>query len=105
MAGIATVSTWRPRDGKLQDFVARVATAKKIHERLGAKVRVWQTAFGGQPLTVGYVIEHAGWEAFGKFGQKLEADSEWQQFWTDALSHPAADLLQNSVVTEIPGLV
>jgi hypothetical protein len=101
MAAVAQVATWRPRDGHLHDFMANVATAKKIHERLGAKVRVWQTTFGGQAMTIGYVIEHGGWEAFGKFGAKLEADSEWQNFWSNALLKPTADLLQNSVVTEV----
>ena len=61
MTAVATVSTWRPRDGKLQDFFASVATAKKIHEHLGAKVRVWQTAFGDNPC---------------KFGEKMARDTE-----------------------------
>ena len=104
MAAVATVATWRPRDGKLQEFFAKVATAKKIHERLGGKVRVWQTAIGGQPMAVGYVIEHASWVEFGKFGEKMEKDTEWQSFWMDALSRPSADLIQNSVVVEPPGL-
>jgi hypothetical protein len=104
MAAVATIATWRPRDGKLQDFIARVATAKKIHERLGAKVRVWQTAIGGEPFALGYVIEHESWTAFGKFGEKMEADSEWQTFWADATAHPSGDLIQNSVVTEARGL-
>lgn len=103
MAAVATVATWRPRDGKLQDFFAKVATAKKIHERLGAKVRIWQTAFGGQPMSIGYVIEHASWAEFGKFGEKIEKDTEWQSFWVDALAHPSADLIQNSVVSEPAG--
>jgi hypothetical protein len=104
MTAIAQVATWRARDGHLQEFIAKVATAKKIHERLGGKVRVWQSMIGGQPMTLGYVIEHAGWADFGKFGEKLEKDGEWQTFWSDALAHPTADLIQNSLVTEAPGL-
>lgn len=104
MAAIAQVGTWRPREGHVQEFMANVTIAKKIHERLGAKVRVWQNVFGGQPMTVGYVIEHTGWDAFGKFGAKLEADPEWQNFWTKALANPTAELLQNSVVVEAAGL-
>lgn len=102
MAAVASISLWRPLDGKLQEFVKRVATAKKIHERLGGKVRVWQNNFGGQPMSVGYVVEHDGWAAFGKFAEKMEADAEWQKFWADALSHPAATLLQNSIAVEMP---
>jgi hypothetical protein len=26
---------------------------------------VWQNTFGGQPMTVSYVIQHASWEDFG----------------------------------------
>ncbi len=103
MAAIAQVAMWRPRDGKLADFFAKVATAKKIHERLGGKVRVWQTAIGGQPMTITYVMEHASWVEFGKFGEKLEKDTEWQSFWTDAIGHPTGDLIQSSVVTEASG--
>lgn len=55
-------------------------------------------------MSLAYVIEHAGWEAFGKFGAKLEADSEWQNFWSKASANPTAVLLQNSVVTEAAGL-
>jgi hypothetical protein len=97
------VATWRARDGKIADFFAKVTTAKKIHERLGGKVRVWQSMIGGRPMSVGYVIEHASWAEFGKFGEKLEKDTEWQTFWTDAIAHPTADLIQNSLVVEAPG--
>ncbi len=103
MAAIAQVATWRARDGHIQAFIAKVATAKKIHERLGGKVRVWQSMIGGQPMTFGYVIEHPSWVEFGKFGEKLEKDTEWQSFWSDAIAHPTADLVQNSLVTEAPG--
>ncbi len=103
-AAISQVATWRPREGHVQEFMVNVFTAKKIHERLGAKVRVWQTAIGGQPMSVGYVIEHVGWEAFGKFGAKLEADAEWTNFWTKALANPTGALVQSSVVTEVPSL-
>ena len=49
---VRSVSIWRARDGKLAEFMGNVAQAKKIHERLGGKVRVSQTLFGGQPATV-----------------------------------------------------
>lgn len=103
MAAVAQVAIWRARDGKVAEFFAKVATAKKIHDRLGARVRVWQTAIGGQPMSVAYVIEHASWAEFGKFGEKLEKDTEWQTFWAEALARPTADLIQNSVIVEPPG--
>ena len=38
MAAIVQVNTWRVRAGRLQEFMATTASAKKIHERLGGKV-------------------------------------------------------------------
>ncbi len=102
---VATVSIWRPNPGRFQDFLGAVTQARKIHERLGGKVRVWQTAFGGQPNTLGYVIEHADWTAFGTFGQKLESDSEWQQLGANFQADPSGKLVQSSVISEPPGLI
>jgi len=104
MSAVAMVSIWRPRDGRLQEFAANVAKAKKIQERLGGRIRVWQSNFGGQPLSFVYVIEVGSWRAFGEFGEKLQSDPEWQKFWTDALASSSADLLQNSVISEATGL-
>lgn len=101
---VASISTWRPRDGKLNAFMENITQAKKIHERLGGKVRVWQTLFGGQTMTLGYVIEHNDMAEFAKFSDKMAADTEWQEFWMNALANPSADFLQNSLVQEVPGI-
>jgi hypothetical protein len=98
------VSIWRPRDGKLQDFATKCAQAKKIQERLGGKVRIWQNNFGGQPLSFVYVVEVGSWKAFGEFGEKISTDPEWQKFWTGAQADPSADQLQSSVISEAPGI-
>jgi hypothetical protein len=98
------VSIWKPRDGRIQDFATNLAKAKKIQERLGGSVRVWQSNFGGQPLTFIYTIEVGSWKAFGEFGEKLQSDPEWQKFWAEAAVKPSADQLQSSVISEAPGL-
>ena len=104
MSAVAMVSIWRPRDGQLQNFATNVARAKRIQERLGGRVRVWQSNFGGQPLSFVYTIEVGSWRAFGEFGEKIQSDPEWQKFWAEALANPSADLLQNGVISEAPGL-
>src|SRR2546428_13184328 len=101
----ASISVWRPRDGKQAEFMANVATAKKIHERLGAKVRVWQTMFGAQTLTVGYVIEHRDWAAFADFSTKIQTDAEWLEVFQGALAKPSADWLPDSLVAEVTGIL
>jgi len=42
--------------------------------------------FGGEAMSVGWVTEHSGWEAFGPFGAKLEADLEIQKLWAKTLA-------------------
>lgn len=104
MAAVASIAVWRPRPGRLQDLLAACARAKKIHQRLGAGVRVWQSQFGGEAFTIGYVTEHAEWKKFGEFAAKLEADGEWMSMvaeWTSARD-PIADLVSNQVVVEAP---
>lgn len=101
MASILSVSTWRPNPGRLQDLLAGIAAAKKIHTRLGANVRVATTQFGGTPLSVVYAIECADWAAFGAFGAKLEADPEWQAMWAAATANPSATLVSQNVSVEV----
>jgi hypothetical protein len=103
MTAVASISTWRPYQGKGREFLAVAAKAKKIHEKYGAKVRMFSSFAGAQPSTFGYVIEHPSWAAFGAFGEKMERDNEWTTFWADANAHPTADLVAQSVVSETPG--
>ena len=104
MAAVAIVATWRVRPGRLQDFMAAVARSKKIHTRLKGNVRVWNSQFGAEPLTVGYVVEFPDWKAFGEYGAKLEADPEWQAMVAEFTANrdPVADLLHQGVGTEVP---
>ncbi len=101
MAAVLNVAVWRPHNGKMQEFMANVATAKKIHERLGGKVRVRATQFGGVPMAVSYAIEHPSFAAFGAFGEKMSTDNEWVAFWGAALANPSAELVSNSVLNEL----
>jgi hypothetical protein len=101
MSNILSVATWRPHDGKTQEFVAGVGVAKKIHERLGGRVRVLTTQFGGSPLTLVYGIDHDSWAAFGTFGEKLASDSEWLALTAQAQANPLAELVSHSVSFEV----
>jgi hypothetical protein len=101
MPNVLSVATWRPHDGKTQAFVAGCGVAKKIHERLGGRVRVLTTQFGGAPLTLVYGIEHDSWAAFGTFGEKLAADSDWLALMAAAQADPLAELVSHNVSVEL----
>jgi hypothetical protein len=104
MAVVLVANVWRPRPGRFQDFMAVLAKGKAIHERLGAKVRVFNSQFGGHPMTTLYVTEHADQNAFGAFGAKLETDAAWLALVNDWLGNrePPADLLESRVSVEVP---
>lgn len=74
-----------------------LSRAKCIHERLGAKVRVWSGA-----RIVSYSIELPNMEAFGRFMNALATDSEWLTLGESAHARVfSARLLSQSLDTEV----
>ncbi len=101
---VINVTTWRIRPGRIQEFVTNASEARKIHERLGGRVRIWQAVAGGEPNTIGYGIEHDDLTSYGTFSDKLVADSEWQAFILRIQSQtdPGAELASSALYNEIP---
>ena len=100
---VAQVFQFRISPGRNQDFNANVAEGKKIQERLGGRVRVWQaTAAGPNTGLVSYVIEHDDLAAFATFATKLQADSEWQTFAAKVFTaDPSGTLISAALANEI----
>jgi hypothetical protein len=104
---VATVVTWKVEPRRAADFVAKVVQAKKIHERLGAaSVNVYQNQIGGEPNTAIYVVGHEDMAAFARFSDAMAADSEWQEFWLNAIAEPqpVATMVSTALISEIPGV-
>ena len=98
-------ATWKVRPGKTQEFLANVATAKKILERLGAKVRVLNEVVGTDAPCTLVIIESPDWKAFGERLEKMQTDSEWQGFFAKAAlnnANPAADLIDTALSADVP---
>ena len=79
-----------------------VAQGTKIVNRDGGKVRIWNTANGGQPGTVVIGIETANFKNYGEYAGKLEADTEWRAFLAgiEGEREPAADLISTAMYVE-----
>jgi len=89
----------------MQEFLGNVATAKKILERLGARVRVLNQVVGINSPCVLVVIESPDWKAFGERLEKMQSDTEWQQFFASAVlnnSNPAAELIDTALSADVP---
>jgi hypothetical protein len=103
---VVSTHVWLPSPGRADEFTAAVSVAKKIHERLGARVAVWSTTIGGVPDSVAYTTEFDDMTSFGTFADKLATDEEWQAFWAAATSSTdaIATLLNTVLVSEVEGL-
>lgn len=101
---VATVTSWRVREGKLEGFIEHAAQGRKLLERHGGEVRVWQVQLGAQPGIVSVVVSHEDMRAYGEYAMKLQADEEWQRFLAEIRANPAADLVANSLISEVPGV-
>jgi hypothetical protein len=100
-------TVWAPIQGRAAEMVGHMATAKKIHERLGAKARAWQVAVAGpESLRAIYTLEFEDWNVYGKVTQTMNADVEWQTFLQTVLNSPdpSATLITNVLATGLPGL-
>ena len=97
-------TVFRVRPGKAQQFMANVATAKKILERLGARVRVVSQVVGTNAPCIAFITETADWKAYGEFSAKVSADSEWQTFIAKigANREPEADQIATGLSTDVP---
>ncbi len=103
MAVLAT-TVWRVRPGKAQDFLANVASAKRILERLGGGVRVVNQAVGTNAPAFILIIESADWKAYGELQTKMQSDSEWQGFFAQAISNntnPSAELIGTGLSSDV----
>lgn len=97
--GTATiVFQWRPMPGRFGDFIASTATAKKIHEKLGADVSVEADEKGH----VFYAMAFPSWEAQGKFADAVAASEEWAAFVAEVGKDPTAEQVDTYRITMMP---
>jgi len=100
---VAQVFQFQINPGKNQEFNAQVAEAKKIQERLGGRVRVWQATMAGPNSGfISYVIEHDNLAAFATFSDKLAADADWLAFVAKTFgANPSARVVAGSLANEV----
>jgi hypothetical protein len=101
---VMSVTQWKVRPGKMQEFLENCVRAKAIQERLGAQsVRMFMNTFAGPNAgMVTYAIEHENAESQGAFSDKMNADPEWLEFWQGVNNdNPSADMISNSQLSEV----
>lgn len=103
---VNAVFFWQPGPGRQAEVLGTFATARKIHERLGARVFTRQPLFyGNQPPRLQYLMNFDDLAAYATFSGKLDADAEWQGFFVPLITaqNPVAALSQTVLAETIPG--
>jgi hypothetical protein len=70
-----------PRPGKLPHFMKNVACGTKIVHRDGGKVRLWNTASGGEPGTIVLGIENSNFKPSGSTPQSSRPIRSGVRLW------------------------
>jgi hypothetical protein len=105
MAAVQSVFVWRPHHGRLLDFMEFVDASKVVHENLGGQVRTFQPAFGHEPMSIHYVIEHKDWADLGAFGERLDNSEEWRDLFMRGVRDnkgPSGALVGSHILVETP---
>ena len=104
---VRQIVQWHPNPGRGAELLSQMAEAKQIHQRLGWRVRAWQTlAAGPQPVTIAYVLESDTMSAHITAMEKGQGDAQWQSFQQRVLqsASPTGVMVFNGLTTEIAGL-
>jgi hypothetical protein len=102
---VAVVSQFRVTQGRRDEFIKEAGVAKSLHEKLGGRVRMYNSSLAG-PNTgiITYVNEFDDHAAYAAYTLKAQADQELQTFLARALggANPAATYVSQSMLVEIP---
>jgi hypothetical protein len=100
---IGQVRVIRPRPGRRQDTFNLAARAKRIHERCGGKVRIFEPITGPNVGTLLQVVETSDWKAYAEYRTKLETDPEYRALLTEIQNNrdPSADIISAEVLEEV----
>ena len=87
------VYVWDPAPGQTQQLLENFATAKRIHESLGARVESYSEGIGGTG-NFHYTLGFESWGTLAEFFVKLATNEEWAAF--QASNDPTAATLVHS---------
>ena len=99
--GAMLATQWRPKDGRLNDFVGKVIESAPHVARMGGVTRALQIVVGAHPLTIMVVNGFSDLDAYGAYADRSATDAAWQAFWNDALNVPTADMIRSGVYVNI----
>lgn len=101
--GAILATQWRPRPGRLGEFLERVGEATPHTERMGGRTRVTQSVIGAHPLTILVGTAFEDLAGYGAYADTAASDGDWQQLWGAFMADPSADLIRSGIYLNISG--
>lgn len=101
--GVVMATQWRPRPGRIMDFMGNVIASFDHIARLGGAARAMQSIIGAHPMTVLVTVGFADLDAYGAYTDAIGSDEQWQAFWGAVMADPTADLIRSGVYLNISG--
>ena len=99
---IATATTWKSAPGERDELLRVFAMAKVIHERHGARVRMWAVGAGGTSFgQLLYMVEHDDYEAYASWQASLATDSEWHEMVPVLFNESPGTVLSSEMMSEL----
>ena len=97
---VSQATLLRPLPNRLDDFLARLQTAKSLFEKNGATVRFYRTVAGPESNAVLFTSTVDDWDAWAKAAKATEANVDWQTFERESANDPAAEVLSSGILEE-----
>jgi len=100
---VAQVRVIRPTSGRRQDLLKTLGRGKRIHERCGGSLRIFEPTTGPNVGAFLHVVETANWKAYGEYRAKLGDDPEYRALMAEIQNSrdPAASVVSVEVIEEV----
>ena len=86
----------RPLPNRLDDFVARLKTAKDLYEKNGSRVHCFRTVAGSEPNAVLFSSTVEDWDAWAKAAKAVEGNVDYRNFQREVADDPAATIVSSA---------
>ena len=95
--GVLALTVFQVRAGQQEKSLERITRAKALQEKHGAVVRAGFTVVSDPFGLTGIAGHFSSFTEYGKCGQSLQEDPEWQAFGAEISSDPSSDFLRSSL--------
>lgn len=99
--GVMNIVAFRTAPGRLEDHLALTAGATERLRGLGLAAVPMQALVGADVGTISMVVNHASNADYVAGVGKLQSDAGWQAFYADAMKSQAAELVENSLFSDL----